>query len=180
MGKKKKHHLNSDNFLKDQIKENPESHLTVTDLPMYLADKLWKTETTDRQKEDKDEKTDKNEKKDSKQITAKTFAHGLMDVALLTSNATQLRCVLSSPDYQFYSLLLFLIGVSIVLQLLAGVMLLLSDYYKTQLKERAKLYRDRRKLLSFMVLAITLHITAANVLISAFYNPTLDVFPKQK
>ena len=48
--------------------------------------------------------------------TKKTIAQGLLDVALLTSNTTQLRYLLSEGDHPFYNLVFTLIIISIALQ----------------------------------------------------------------
>lgn len=49
--------------------------------------------------------------------TKKTIAQGLLDVALLTANASQLKYVLQvGKQHEFYVLMLSLIIVSIVLQ----------------------------------------------------------------
>ncbi|XP_061720615.1 ninjurin-2 isoform X1 [Cydia fagiglandana] len=55
--------------------------------------------------------------------TKKTVAQGMLDIALLTSNASQLKYVLQvGPKHEFYTLLVVLISVSIVLQLLVGLL----------------------------------------------------------
>ncbi|XP_060571956.1 uncharacterized protein LOC132730117 [Ruditapes philippinarum] len=114
----------------------------------------------------------KKEKKEKKSITTKTFAHGMMDVSLLTSNATQLRAVLSNPSYEFYTLLLWLIGLSIVLQLLSAVLLISSDFLKTQVKEKDRKNQGKRKFLNFLSLTLVTIVMSLNVLISAFSSPT--------
>ena len=54
---------------------------------------------------------------DNHYATRKTVAQGLLDVALLTTNATQLRFILSLEDnHEFYELVLTLIILSILLQ----------------------------------------------------------------
>ena len=54
---------------------------------------------------------------DNQYATRKTVAQGLLDVALLTTNATQLRFILSLEDnHEFYELVLTLIILSILLQ----------------------------------------------------------------
>ncbi|XP_052743762.1 ninjurin-1 isoform X1 [Bicyclus anynana] len=57
--------------------------------------------------------------------TKKTVAQGMLDIALLTSNASQLKYVLQvGPKHEFYMLLLVLISVSIILQASAGILAL--------------------------------------------------------
>lgn len=49
--------------------------------------------------------------------TKKTIAQGLLDVALLTANASQLKYILQVGEkHEFYKLMLTLIVISIVLQ----------------------------------------------------------------
>lgn len=53
----------------------------------------------------------------NKYATKKTIAQGLLDVALLTANASQLKYVLQVGEkHEFYTLMLSLISISIVLQ----------------------------------------------------------------
>lgn len=53
----------------------------------------------------------------NKYATKKTIAQGLLDVALLTANASQLKYVLQVGEkHEFYTLMLTLITVSILLQ----------------------------------------------------------------
>ncbi|CAG9133947.1 unnamed protein product [Plutella xylostella] len=57
--------------------------------------------------------------------TKKTVAQGMLDIALLTSNASQLKYVLQvGPRHEFYTLLVVLISISIVLQVCMGLVLL--------------------------------------------------------
>ncbi|XP_066263132.1 ninjurin-1-like isoform X1 [Euwallacea similis] len=59
----------------------------------------------------------------NKYATKKTIAQGLLDVALLTANASQLKYVLQVGEkHEFYSLMLTLISISIVLQVTAGLL----------------------------------------------------------
>lgn len=49
--------------------------------------------------------------------TKKTIAQGMLDIALLTANASQLKYILQvGEQHQFYKLMLILISLSIVLQ----------------------------------------------------------------
>lgn len=106
--------------------------------------------------------------KEKKSITTKTFAHGMMDVSLLTSNATHLRTVLSDSEHDFYWLLIVLITASITLQVISGVLLIMADYFKTQVKEKDRQTQGRRKLLNFVSLAMVMIVTSLNILISVF------------
>lgn len=49
--------------------------------------------------------------------TKKTIAQGMLDIALLTANASQLKYILQvGPRHEFYSLMLGLISTSMILQ----------------------------------------------------------------
>lgn len=52
--------------------------------------------------------------------TKKTVAQGMLDIALLTANASQLKYILQVGDkHAFYKLLLVLISISILMQVIA-------------------------------------------------------------
>lgn len=49
--------------------------------------------------------------------TKKTIAQGMLDIALLTANASQLKYILQVGEkHEFYALMLTLISISIILQ----------------------------------------------------------------
>lgn len=49
--------------------------------------------------------------------TKKTIAQGMLDIALLTANASQLKYILQvGQKHEFYTLMLILISVSIIMQ----------------------------------------------------------------
>jgi len=96
----------------------------------------------------------------------------MMDVSLLTSNATQLRSVLSNPHHDFHTLLLVLISLSIIFQVTSGVLMIVSDFYKTQVKVTDQQNQRKRKVLNFISLALVMIVTALNIMISAFYSTT--------
>ncbi|XP_011315164.1 ninjurin-2 isoform X2 [Fopius arisanus] len=55
--------------------------------------------------------------------TKKTIAQGMLDIALLTANASQLKYILQvGKQHEFYTLMLTLICVSIGLQILSGLL----------------------------------------------------------
>merc|ERR1719412_3097082 len=58
--------------------------------------------------------------------TKKTIAQGMLDVALLTANASQLKYVLQLGEdkHPFYTLMLSLIIISIIFQVLVGILFL--------------------------------------------------------
>ncbi|XP_075147060.1 ninjurin C isoform X1 [Haematobia irritans] len=62
--------------------------------------------------------------------TKKTIAQGMLDIALLTANASQLKYILQvGEQHQFYKLMLILISLSIILQIGAGVLLLVLSTF---------------------------------------------------
>ncbi|XP_054082047.1 ninjurin-1 isoform X3 [Zeugodacus cucurbitae] len=58
--------------------------------------------------------------------TKKTIAQGMLDIALLTANASQLKYILQvGEQHQFYKLMLVMISLSIILQIIAGTLLVI-------------------------------------------------------
>ncbi|XP_037088538.1 ninjurin-2-like isoform X1 [Pollicipes pollicipes] len=98
--------------------------------------------------------------------TKKTIAQGMLDVALLTANASQLRYVLQvGEQHEFYTLMVTLISVSIILQILIGVLLMvlgaldITDESPTQMA--ADIINDITVIMVFIV-------TLLNVIIASF------------
>lgn len=55
----------------------------------------------------------------------KSAAESMLDVALLMANASQLKAVLEQgSEFSFYTPLIVLISISLILQILVGVMLI--------------------------------------------------------
>ena len=48
--------------------------------------------------------------------TKKTIAQGFMDVTILSVNASQLKEILKEPDSEYYTVLLVLVSISMILQ----------------------------------------------------------------
>ncbi|XP_063696167.1 ninjurin-2-like [Culicoides brevitarsis] len=111
--------------------------------------------------------TDKLKKMDINSFaTRKSLAQGMLDLALLTANAAQLKYILTlGPRYQFYQLLLVLIAASIGLQVLQAIIILvlgiLFDINKPEQQRRAE--KINNVLVSITVLTVVI-----NVIISAF------------
>ncbi|CAG5029868.1 unnamed protein product [Parnassius apollo] len=75
--------------------------------------------------------------------TKKTVAQGMLDIALLTSNASQLKYVLQvGQKHEFYTLLVVLISVSIVLQAVAGVLVLIISSLDDEHSQKQKKISD--------------------------------------
>lgn len=98
--------------------------------------------------------------------TKKTIAQGMLDIALLTTNASQLKFILQvGHQHQFYTIMLTLIGISIGLQLLQGIICVLlgSNYDINKEDHQRKANRWNDICMSLMVLTV-----AVNVILSAF------------
>ncbi|XP_053614302.1 ninjurin-2 isoform X2 [Plodia interpunctella] len=75
--------------------------------------------------------------------TKKTVAQGMLDIALLTSNASQLKYVLQvGPKHEFYTLLVVLISISIILQAISGVLALINTSLDVEHNQRQKKISD--------------------------------------
>ncbi|XP_076269151.1 ninjurin-1-like isoform X1 [Rhynchophorus ferrugineus] len=68
----------------------------------------------------------------NKYATKKTIAQGLLDVALLTTNANHLKYILRVGEkHEFYTLMLTLISISIILQVTGGLLSILVGVLKS-------------------------------------------------
>ncbi|XP_044014391.1 uncharacterized protein LOC122856686 isoform X3 [Aphidius gifuensis] len=98
--------------------------------------------------------------------TKKTIAQGMLDIALLTANASQLKYILQvGRQHEFYTLMLTLICLSIGLQIIQGIICLLlgSTYNINKEKDQKNANTWNNIVLAMMVLTV-----AINILISAF------------
>ncbi|XP_053689278.1 ninjurin-1-like [Sabethes cyaneus] len=98
--------------------------------------------------------------------TRKSFAQGMLDLALLTANASQLKYLLTVGEaHAFYYLLLSLVILSISLQVFQAVMILLLavvlDINKTEEHRKTDILNNI--LIMFTVISVVI-----NVIISAF------------
>ncbi|XP_044747450.1 ninjurin-2, partial [Coccinella septempunctata] len=101
----------------------------------------------------------------NKYATKKTIAQGLLDVALLTANASQLKYILQvGPKHEFYTLMLSLIIVSIILQLAVAIMFVIIGGLNIN-KERNK---NSAMILNDIILVFIFLIAIVNILISGF------------
>lgn len=98
--------------------------------------------------------------------TKKTITEGLLDIALLTANASQLKLLLEvGVAYSYYALLLTLLSVSFVLQLARGcINVVLGSLYNISEDSHQK----KSILLNNVVLTLGVFTTVVNVIISAF------------
>ncbi|KAL4708464.1 hypothetical protein ACJJTC_001180 [Scirpophaga incertulas] len=106
--------------------------------------------------------------------TKKTVAQGMLDIALLTSNASQLKYVLQvGPKHEFYTLLVVLISISIVLQALSAIVALvlgsILNINRQPDHRKAEILNDTS--LAFKILSITI-----NVVISILSSIRMDQY----
>lgn len=94
----------------------------------------------------------------------KTLAQGMMDLALFSANANQLRYVLESDRHPYYYPGVILISISLILQVAIGVGLIWNSRYNVK---DAKEICIANKINNFTVIGIFL-VTVVNVFISAF------------
>lgn len=100
----------------------------------------------------------------------KNVAEGLMDIALLSANANQLRFLLTyNNKAPTYYISLGLVSVSLVLQVVVGLALI----FKRHLKKNDRRYIYTKELLIFGIFIITV----VNVLIAAFTTTESDDKP---
>ncbi|XP_053614301.1 ninjurin-2 isoform X1 [Plodia interpunctella] len=97
--------------------------------------------------------------------TKKTVAQGMLDIALLTSNASQLKYVLQvGPKHEFYTLLVVLISISIILQLLVGLLFVIIGGLDLNDHED----QPSALVLNDIIVIFIFVISVINVVISAF------------
>ncbi|KAF5297800.1 hypothetical protein FQA39_LY11949 [Lamprigera yunnana] len=94
----------------------------------------------------------------------KTLAQGMMDLALFSANANQLRYVLESDRHPYYYPGIVLISFSLILQVAIGVGLIWNARYNVKDEKEICL---ANKVNNFTVIGIFL-VTVVNVFISAF------------
>ncbi|RVE46242.1 hypothetical protein evm_009132 [Chilo suppressalis] len=104
--------------------------------------------------------------------TKKTVAQGMLDIALLTSNASQLKYVLQvGPKHEFYTLLVVLISISIVLQVVSAIVaVVLGSIFNINRQpdhRRAEILNDTT--LIFKIISISI-----NVIISVLFSIQMD------
>merc|ERR1719219_452869 len=96
--------------------------------------------------------------------TKKTIAQGMLDVALLTANASQLKYVLQLgvDKHPFYHLMLGLIIVSIVLQVIVGILFLVIGGLNIN-EDTDQKYAD---ILNDVITVLVFLITLVNIVIN--------------
>uniref|UniRef100_H3DB23 Ninjurin 1 n=1 Tax=Tetraodon nigroviridis TaxID=99883 RepID=H3DB23_TETNG len=95
----------------------------------------------------------------------KSAAESMLDVALLMANASQLKAVMEQgPEFSFYVPLIVLISISLILQIMVGVMLIFI--VKWDLNDESKHYK--LNILENASTAFVFIIVVVNVFITAF------------
>merc|ERR1712156_588694 len=98
--------------------------------------------------------------------TKKTIAQGMLDVALLTANASQLKYVLQLGEnkHDFYYLMLALIILSIILQAIVGILFLVIGGLNINEEPNEKV----ADILNDIITVLVFIITVINVIINGF------------
>uniref|UniRef100_A0A182TZU7 Ninjurin a n=1 Tax=Anopheles melas TaxID=34690 RepID=A0A182TZU7_9DIPT len=95
----------------------------------------------------------------------KTLAQGMMDLALLSANANQLRYVLETYErHPYYIFSLIFISVSLLVQVAVGVGLIMNSRYDVNDRKEICKANKINDLITIGIFVITL----VNVMISAF------------
>ncbi|XP_017293859.1 ninjurin-1 isoform X2 [Kryptolebias marmoratus] len=113
--------------------------------------------------------------------TKKSAAQSMLDVALLMANSSQLKTVLYvGPQYRFYIPLIVLLGLSIILQVIVGLLLVFIVKYDLNDKEKhAKLDRmnNTATVFVFFTVLINIFITALGFQGYAA-SPSAEIHPR--
>ncbi|KAG4070675.1 hypothetical protein HA402_013595 [Bradysia odoriphaga] len=97
--------------------------------------------------------------------TKKTIAQGMLDIALLTANASQLKYILQvGHKHEFYTLMLTLISVSIIMQMIVGLLFIVIG----SLNINRKKDQTAAIILNDIILVLIFTISLVNVIISGF------------
>lgn len=107
-----------------------------------------------------------DETDEAKYQKKKMLSSGMMDLALLSANANQLRHTLQAPDHQFYFMSLILIITSLIIQVTVGILLIVNTNYTSP--KRGESRGSYANVLNNSITAGVLLISAINVFISAF------------
>merc|ERR1711915_262344 len=93
------------------------------------------------------------------------ISQGLLDIALLTANASQLKYVLQiGEEHEFYTAMMILIVGSIVLQVIVGVLFLILSGLNINDQEHQK----TADILNSTTTAFVFIITIINIIINGF------------
>ncbi|XP_050540960.1 ninjurin-2-like isoform X2 [Daktulosphaira vitifoliae] len=103
--------------------------------------------------------------------TKKTIAQGMLDIALLTANANQLKYIIQVGDkHEFYRPLLVLIATSILLQVIVGAIFLIVgglDIKKEKDQWKCLILNDISVIVVFLITVINIAISGFGFSISS-------------
>ncbi|KAK8736227.1 hypothetical protein OTU49_004880 [Cherax quadricarinatus] len=100
--------------------------------------------------------------------TKKTVAQGMLDVALLTANASQLKYVLEvGEQHPYYAVMLGLIITSLVLQVMVGLLSLSLSMFR-DCKLHLTSYHTSANAISYFNVGAVFVITSLNIIINSF------------
>uniref|UniRef100_A0A182Q9D8 Ninjurin a n=1 Tax=Anopheles farauti TaxID=69004 RepID=A0A182Q9D8_9DIPT len=103
--------------------------------------------------------------------TKKTIAQGMLDIALLTANASQLKYILQVGEkHEFYGLMLTLISISIILQIAQGIACILLANYNIN-KEQS---RETANAVQNFSLGLNLATVVVNIMINGMEVKHMD------
>ncbi|XP_045596918.1 ninjurin-2 [Procambarus clarkii] len=106
--------------------------------------------------------------------TKKTVAQGMLDVALLTANASQLKYVLEVGEkHPYYTVMLALIVTSLVLQVLVGVLFMIIGAMDINDPEQ----QTAANILNNIILIFVFVISTDNIIISSFGIDSMKINP---
>ncbi|MBN3288137.1 NINJ1 protein, partial [Polyodon spathula] len=95
----------------------------------------------------------------------KSVAESMLDIALLMANASQLKAVVEQgPSFSFYVPIVVLISISLVLQVIVGVLLIFIVKYDLNDENR----QPRLNLLNNIATGLVFIIVVVNIFITAF------------
>ncbi|XP_055311196.1 ninjurin-2 isoform X2 [Sitodiplosis mosellana] len=108
--------------------------------------------------------------------TKKTIAQGMLDIALLTANASQLKYILQVGNrHEFYTLMLILISLSIIMQVFSGVLNLSLSLMRDCRLHLIK-FNNSANAINYLRSFLAFFIVFTNILVSAF-DPTIAPDP---
>ncbi|RWS27514.1 Ninjurin-1-like protein [Leptotrombidium deliense] len=97
--------------------------------------------------------------------TRKTVAQGMMDIALMTANASQLKYVLlNAANHRYLEVTISLLTVSIILQIVVGIILIFLGRWNINYRGDQR----RSDMANNAVVILIFLITVVNVMISSF------------
>ncbi|XP_064611007.1 ninjurin-2-like [Liolophura sinensis] len=101
--------------------------------------------------------------------TRKTAAQGMMDMALMLANASQLKSVVQEGrSHEHYLLLLTLISTSICLQIFTGIILLVVGARESQCEDDQHQRNKKTSKLNNFSIGLVFVITVTNIFITSF------------